>query len=731
MALENEEIQRMMEEAATKVQGLGTSAGSAAEQQKKAALAQAEFTANLQKSVRGLTQMGRSLSQGGSSFQVLGESISGLTGIISGVAKNFGIFGKAFAGMADGVGAAAKLVTDQLDQLSKNYGALGEAGATAADGITGMQRQFEQMGNLSLPAFAKAINENAQGMAAFGGTVASGAEQFSKLAGDLTTGQVGERFLKLGMTFDQVGESAARYAANTARFGGLQNITQKQLIASSQKYLEEMDLLSRMTGATRREQEQEQLKSLADVRFRARIMEMEANGQKEAAEEMRKTAAGLKGPMADAFRASVTGITLTDEAAEANLLTGDTIRQAGINIQQGSNSIAETAKIMRGANEGVKRFSTNMSLGGDTFGGAAIQAMDYAAIVRKAEERATKDNISFDEAVRLEQEKLLNSTDKNTDAMVKSQTAAADAAKNMQILNTTIALYATPAIEKFAQGLKKATDYINEKFGIPTSTGPGRTGAQAEEGRRVVGSQEARTKAESYLGRKIDDAEFSALIKATHAEAAGGKQASQQEQAMIMASILNRARDKKASVVDVLGEKNQFQSVTGTAFKRGPSQQFLEGPGKDRLQSIEGATDYLDKISREQKNFTAASSGAYGLGTNIGYRNRMIASGGTQIGGSIFNTSLDPSAVAPTNQNRTTQTGPADTYRNTLNGADPSTSLQPNKEVSTGNTKSEQQNTLLSAMVQQLTVLNERVDTLTRVSNEQLSVQTKTLRQAT
>lgn len=730
MALENEEIQRMMEEAAAKVQGLGTSAGSAAEQQRKAAAAQAEFTANLQKSVRGLTQMGRSLSQGGSSFQVLGDSIQGLTGIISGVAKNFGIFGKAFAGIADGVGAAAKLVTDQLDQLSKNYGALGEAGATAADGITGMQRQFEQMGNLSLPAFARAINENAAGMAALGGTVAEGAEQFSKLAGDLTTGQVGARFLKLGMTFDQVGESAARYAANTARFGGLQNLTQQQLIASSQKYIEEMDLLSRMTGTTRKEQEQEQLKNAADVRFRARLMELEASGQFAVAEELRKTAAGLKGPMADAFRASITGITLTDEAAEANLLTGDAIRQAGVNIQQGSSAINETAKIMRGANEGVKRFSTNMSLGGDSFGGAAIQAMDYAAIVRKAEERAAKDNITFDEAVRLEQEKLLNSTDKNTEAMVKSQTAAADAAKNMQILNTAIALYATPAIEKFAEGLKKATDYINQKFGLPTSTGPGRTGAPVDEGRRVVGSQEARTKAESYLGRKIDDAEFSALIKATHAEAAGGKQASQQEQAMIMASILNRARDKNATINDILAEKNQFQSVTGTAFKRGPSQQFLEGPGKDRLQSIEGATDYLDKISREQKNFTAASAAAYGLGTNIGYRNRMIAAGGTQIGGSIFNTSLDTSAVAPTSQNRPTQTGPADTYRTTLSGTDPGTTLQSNKQVTAPDSKAEQQTSLLSSVVQQLSMLNERMDNLNRVSNEQLSVQTKTMRQA-
>jgi phage-related protein len=228
MALENEEIQRMMEDAANKVQGLGTAAGTAAEQEKKAAIAQAEFTANLQKSVKGLSQMGATLTQGGSSFKVLGDSIQGVSSVISGVAKNFGMFGKAFAGMADGVGAAAKFVTDQLDQMSKNYGALGDAGAIAADGISGMQRQFEQMGNMSLPAFTKAINENSMGMAAFGGSVAEGAEQFSTLAGNLTRGEIGQRFLKLGMTFDQVGESASKYASNTARYGGLQNLLPPQ-----------------------------------------------------------------------------------------------------------------------------------------------------------------------------------------------------------------------------------------------------------------------------------------------------------------------------------------------------------------------------------------------------------------------------------------------------------------------------------------------------------------------
>ena len=172
------------------------------------------------------------------------------------------------------------------------------------------------------------------------------------------------------------------------------------------------------------------------------------------------------------------------------------------------------------------------------------------------------------------------------------------------------------------------------------------------EGVRVSGSAEARASAEKYLGKAISDAEFSALIKATHAEAAGGKQASQQEQAMIMASVLNRARTDQGGIMAALTAKNQFQSVTGTAKAPGPSEHYLKGPEAERLKSIEGATKLLENISRQQKNFTAASAAAYGPGTNIGYRDKMLAAGGTVVGGSVFQTAPPPAPATPAPANR-------------------------------------------------------------------------------
>ena len=116
---------------------------------------------------------------------------------------------------------------------------------------------------------------------------------------------------------------------------------------------------------------------------------------------------------------------------------------------------------------------------------------------------------------------------------------------------------------------------------------------------------------------------------------------------MIMASVLNRARTDQGGIMAALTAKNQFQSVTGTAKAPGPSEHYLKGPEAERLKSIEGATKLLENISRQQKNFTAASAAAYGPGTNIGYRDKMLAAGGTVVGGSVFQTAPP---VAPTPQ---------------------------------------------------------------------------------
>jgi len=152
-------------------------------------------------------------------------------------------------------------------------------------------------------------------------------------------------------------------------------------------------------------------------------------------------------------------------------------------------------------------------------------------------------------------------------------------------------------------------------------------------------TDKARKSAEEYVGRTISDDEWDYLIRATTAESAYNVKS----YAMVMASILNRARDYgKNGIIAALKARNQFQAVTGTAADgHKPSPHFVRGPNAKQLHAIcAGAIQYLSKVSHNQRNFSATNPAAYGAGTNIGWLHQLQKGGGQEIAGSHFNTKL-------------------------------------------------------------------------------------------
>jgi hypothetical protein len=176
--------------------------------------------------------------------------------------------------------------------------------------------------------------------------------------------------------------------------------------------------------------------------------------------------------------------------------------------------------------------------------------------------------------------------------------------------------------------------------------GSGAAGATAEAptaGQAGMGSGKAA--AEAYLGRSISTGEYDQLMRATHAES--GAKNSPEEQAMIMGTILNRARKHPGGITGALTAKNQFQAVTGTKYEPGPSRNYRQGPSESRRGSIEGAAqNLLHRVPTSQTNFTAASRAAYGAGTNVGYLDQLQRTGGAVYGGTQFGGRLAPQQPA-------------------------------------------------------------------------------------
>ena len=158
-------------------------------------------------------------------------------------------------------------------------------------------------------------------------------------------------------------------------------------------------------------------------------------------------------------------------------------------------------------------------------------------------------------------------------------------------------------------------------------------------------SGDPRKAIEDYINRPISDGEFDQLIRATSAEA--GVKSNKTEQAMIMATILNRSRDTGKTITEVLHQKNQFQSVTGTsANDNQPSQNYVKGPSEERRGDILSSTSMLSGVDKNQKRFTAADRNAYKAGTDSSYLDKLQSTGGDVVGGTQFETKA-PTSMSP------------------------------------------------------------------------------------
>lgn len=441
---------------------------------KKSKEAQEKFAQGLVNAGRQVSGAMSGLAGGNGSFKSLAGSVDVAAKSFDAIASKFGIIGKGLGFIATGVAEAAKVALTQLDFLAENYNAMGSASATAVDGIEGLSRQFDALGNYSLPAFTKAVRANALGLNLFRGTAAEGAEELSKIAGALTQGQTAERFVRLGMTLDEVGDATSAYISNYARLGLLQGSTTEDLTKKTQNYIEEVDKIARLTGQTRAQQQDEQAKTQADARSRAEISLMRARGETAQANELNKLMKAFDATTNSAVRATATGIPLTKQAQSFGVFTNDQIRQTVLAVKRGEiDAVEGAARINKSLARGADSFGRQIAYAGDIFEGAAISGFDAQArelalveLRQKAEYRGLSDS----EIVDKEQKRTASAANDATKKYASATLAASGANKDLQRLGMKLAIEATPAIDAFASALKSVTGYINSKFGTTSGS---------------------------------------------------------------------------------------------------------------------------------------------------------------------------------------------------------------------------------------------------------------------
>lgn len=188
--------------------------------------------------------------------------------------------------------AYVKKSNEMADKLYGGFNKLGKAGAVGAEGLTGVYQGAKKLGlSMSeLDGYVSMIGENSRDLALLSGSVYRGRQQFEDMGAAMEPFR--ESLFAAGMNQQDINEASMQYLRLQTRIGATQNLTVNQLAEGARKYLIETDALTKLTGQSRKEQEEALEAARSQQRFRAKLEEMRNSGdaqQVKAADELELT----------------------------------------------------------------------------------------------------------------------------------------------------------------------------------------------------------------------------------------------------------------------------------------------------------------------------------------------------------------------------------------------------------------------------------------------------------
>ena len=258
------------------------------------------FTASLTK---GFGQLGSSalgltkqLADGQIGASVFNDSIGSVANALGDLLGLIPYVGGALKLLVKGASEYTQAVNKQADLLYSNYQKMSEMGATAADGMQGVYDNLKRMnyGTDELDKFVGIVKENSATLANFGGTVSQGLGQMATVSSAIQQSDMGRQFRDMGMSVDEINRGIVSYTKMQMLSGARQKMSAEQQAVAAAAYIKETDLLAKITGKNRQEQEQSRESAMAEERYAGYKLELEqraAMGDKAAAEQLKQTEA--------------------------------------------------------------------------------------------------------------------------------------------------------------------------------------------------------------------------------------------------------------------------------------------------------------------------------------------------------------------------------------------------------------------------------------------------------
>jgi len=317
---------------------------------------------------QGAGALGDGLGAVADSFQVMGTKIPGV--------------GAALSGLGAASGAAAMAIAAYAQNMYDGFIALSQSGANYNGDIVRTASQIQQLG-LTMNSYTQIVQQNASGLAAFGGSVSLGAKRFVELA-DTVHHTVGGELYALGLSYEEQAEQLAKYTQTQSRNTNFQNMGYRQQTQLYKEYISDLNTLVGLTGKSRQQLAEEMAQN--DLRADANIRLQGATLEAQKALQLVFSTAGQDSAISQVLMAGVAGKDLALEMAAGNQTIKNFVAgnsDAAQKLRDLGDAVA-TGKISQDEfKEGIRDILPSIAASGEEFEGL-YGVSDVATVMTQA-----------------------------------------------------------------------------------------------------------------------------------------------------------------------------------------------------------------------------------------------------------------------------------------------------------------------------------------------------------
>ena len=365
------------------------------------------------------------------------------------------------AGVADLslVGTVSKELAKDIDANVGVFRTLAQTGASFGSSIVTL-RKAQEDAQMPLAKFTELIQSNSGTLAKLFGSVDQGIPQITGFMRGLRDMTMGE-FAKFGLTLDETSTFLGTFLELERARGNTTKMTQDQLLAGTRAYTKDLVLLSKLTGESVDELNNQNMAMAADGVFQSQLQGMAAKDAK----TLSLGVSALPGPLQQLAKEVIgLGAPISDTSRDLTAMSGGAFNDAIKQFQNSGDLIAFQNSIKTVSGEVMKdgKAFGQAALAGGGFGEAlnAVAAsigtaVDEADITGELE--AAGDNIA----------KVLNLSTGEIDKLKESLETARFKALNPFIFSGEKAGKGIDKLAKFfgdtaADGIKKIGDKVEQ-----------------------------------------------------------------------------------------------------------------------------------------------------------------------------------------------------------------------------------------------------------------------------